>query len=113
MAFSAKMPAWFVLNQPVVGMASTASTSTDRSASASDILGGKQMSQEKDVPLRVVPMDCYEEMFNEMASKWYGEGAICQSLGFTELQQSQQTITPKELGLMNQNYQLVYLCLIC
>ena len=59
-------------------------------------------------PLRVVPMDCYEEMFNEMASKWYGEGTIFQSLGIMELQQSQQTITLKEVGLMNPNYQLVY-----
>lgn len=97
MAFSEQMPAWFVLtHEPVVGTASTVSTGTDRfSASGWENFGEMEMSQEIGVaPLRVV--DCYGDMYLEMASNWNGEGAV-QSENVHE--------TQKETGFMDLSYQ--------
>jgi len=105
MAFSEQMPAWFDLtHEPVVGMASTVSTGTDRfSASGWENFGEMEMSREIGVaPHRVV--DCYEDMYPEMASNWNGEGAV---------QSEYVHETQKEPGFMDLSYQTMVNINIC
>lgn len=66
-------------------------------------------------PVPVVPMDCYEDMFHEIAKKFYGEnalvpGGIVQTgdQNGTPTQPGQQSTTNQaELGLMDLDYQQV------
>lgn len=68
-------------------------------------------------PVPVVPMDCYEDMFHEIAKKFYGEGALIpggivqagtdQNGAPTSAGQQQTSANPTELGLMDLDYQQV------
>lgn len=72
-------------------------------------------------PVPVVPMDCYEDMFHEIAKKFYGEGALVPG-GIVQQgsdqngtggggagagQQQGQANTQGELGMMDLDYQQV------
>ena len=58
----------------------------------------------------VVPMDCYEDMFHEIAKKFYGEGALPvqgSDNGAAPAQGLATSATQGELGLMDLDYQQV------
>lgn len=65
-------------------------------------------------PVPVVPMDCYEDMFHEIAKKFYGEGALVQGgivqQGADQNGASQQNNSQAELGaMMDLDYQQVFI----
>ena len=71
-------------------------------------------------PVPVVPMDCYEDMFHEIAKKFYGEGALAvqgtengSAVGPAGAQGlANASAAQSELGLMDLDYQQVYSSLI-
>lgn len=107
--------ACFVPAQPVVGTATAASTGTARPGSGTGTGGGQTQINKTMDGAPVVPMDCYEDMFHEIAKKLYGEGAIVQpgseqqngGTGQGGQQQNQQNNSQSELGLMDLDYQQV------
>ena len=62
-------------------------------------------------PVPVVPMDCYEDMFHEIAKKFYGEGALPVQGNEHGAAPAQGGLTASatqgELGLMDLDYQQV------
>lgn len=68
-------------------------------------------------PVPVVPMDCYEDMFHEIAKKFYGEGALPVqgsengSGGAPSAQGLATAAAQSELGLMDLDYQQVFFLL--
>ena len=62
-------------------------------------------------PVPVVPMDCYEDMFHEIAKKFYGEGALPVQGNENGAAPAQGGLTASatqgELGLMDLDYQQV------
>ena len=93
----------YVLPQPVLGAATTASTGTDRPASGTEISGQTRINESTNAA-PVMLMDYYEDMFHEIAAKWFGEGAHLSSSGIEQedgrLQQDSLQIAREELGLM-------------
>ena len=109
-----------------VGVAGTPATGTGTGAPAS---GGAraptasvqvQAKTMDGAPVPVVPMDCYEDMFHELAKKFYGEGALVPGgivqqgtdqngtvTGGGGQQQQGQTNSQGELGMMDLDYQAV------
>jgi hypothetical protein len=108
------------------GVAGTPATGTGTGAPAS---GGAraptasvqvQAKTMDGAPVPVVPMDCYEDMFHEIAKKFYGEGALVPGgivqqgtdqngtvTGGGGQQQQGQTNSQGELGMMDLDYQAV------
>lgn len=67
-------------------------------------------------PVPVVPMDCYEDMFHEIAKKFYGENALVaggivqagpDQNGTSAAPGQQASANQTELGLMDLDYQQV------
>lgn len=102
MAFSKQKPC-FVLPQAVFHTAVTASVGTDRPASSGKVSGGQTHINESANEAPVMLTNGYEDMFNEIASKWYGEPPR------SEPQQNQQDIKSpiNDLGLVYLNNQQV------
>ena len=109
--------ACFVPAQPGSGVAATA-TATPAAPRAPTTAAVQVQAKTMDgAPVPVVPMDCYEDMFHEIAKKFYGEGALVpggivqqgtdQQNGAGGGQQQQQTNAQSELGMMDLDYQQV------
>lgn len=109
--------ACFVPAQTVVGSAAAATAGTARPVTAGGGTGGAGQGQSNKTMdgAPVVPMDCYEDMFHEIAKKFYGEGALVQQPGSDQQnggtgqsqQQGQQSNAQGDLGLMDLDYQQV------
>lgn len=97
-----------------VGTAATgnATASARSTGSASTTTSqGQAKSTSDGAPVPVVPMDCYEDMFHEIAKKFYGEGALVQGGIVQGTDQNgtggNQQQSQSELGLMDLDYQQV------
>ncbi len=109
--------ACFVPAQPGSGVAATAAApAAPRASTAAVQVQAKTMDG---APVPVVPMDCYEDMFHEIAKKFYGEGALVPG-GIVQQGTDQngaggggggggqqQTNSQGELGMMDLDYQQV------
>ena len=118
--------ACFVPAQPGTGGGVAATAATPAGAARAPTAAVQLQAKTMDgAPVPVVPMDCYEDMFHEIAKKFYGEGALVpggivqqgadQNGGTTAnnqqqgggQQQQQQANAQSELGMMDLDYQQV------
>ena len=116
MAFPLYLTSYLPTAQPVsVSAATTTTTSAVRlTTTTSGTAANSQQQQQQQQQggnnktmdgAPVVPMDCYEDMFHEIAKKFYGDSALVQQGG--DQQNGQQNNSQGELGLMDLDYQQV------
>lgn len=116
--------ACFVPAQPGSGgvAATAAAPAAARAPTAAVQVQAKTMDG---APVPVVPMDCYEDMFHEIAKKFYGEGALVPGgivqqgtdqngtgAGGGGGGNQQQTNSQAELGMIDLDYPQVCACYI-
>lgn len=101
-------------NATASAAAAAATRPTGSAATSTASIQGQSKSTTADgAPVPVVPMDCYEDMFHEIAKKFYGEGALVQGGIVQGTDQNgtgggnQQQQSQSELGLMDLDYQQV------